>query len=610
MTKCGQELDKKKTTLKELQDKEKKAITQHKKRNIQAETQGIESQFNINRVHELLKSPITTTIDEDTPRKYDQQQLASALKIAQIYEDTARFCTTRCYQGNRTKSRVFSGPLVGSIDLDEFVSGLTVLCSISDHNSKSCTCKFRINAAKAVIRIDRGSSVPLSNLFEAAGGRDENRRNASLMLQRIAYVPMVCFRTAGSSRSVYDSWRVVDRSVQNPHDLCKILDVVHPIQPTGALPSISVSEFRAVRSIASGETEKKLMNLIYMKCMPPHVNRAAFGSQWQTEYKKLESGVEDALALFGAFDEMAKNHVLHDAAVVFPHLISEQDVEEEMDRLNEIESKLDYEYEGNNESDIDEIIDEASVSNMSDKIYAELTNMDPRIECDNLIDIMKGRTAEHDIELANEFDLSCGESTLKSDEEDNRFDPDDATPEDLMKDAVHTSPSVFKCDHGGRKLLIQRIAYWRRWSLSNGRKHFKKMGTLKRNIHSNRKTIESIYPDIKEKVRIFVFERAFTFQVLGGLYLSLMINGAWSNSSQVEKVLLNMGCGAHPQRNTGTITVNTKKKKVCGSGAVALKNGLRAFGIEVSVNGARYLGTKGDQRLHNAKRYGILASDP
>ena len=83
-----------------------------------------------------------------------------------------------------------------------------------------------------------------------------------------------------------------------------------------------------------------------------------------------------------------------------------------------------------------------------------------------------------------------------------------------------------------------------------------------------------------------------------------MNNLAWIFLLQVEQLLSNMGCGAHPQRSTGTITVNTKRRKLKGTGAVALRNGLREqFGIKVSVNGARYLGKKGDQRIHNAKMY-------
>lgn len=64
-----------------------------------------------------------------------------------------------------------------------------------------------------------------------------------------------------------------------------------------------------------------------------------------------------------------------------------------------------------------------------------------------------------------------------------------------------------------------------------------------------------------------------------------------------------MGCGAHPSRTNGVIVVNTKQRYVRGCGAVALRNGLKRVGVEISITAARELGTRGDLRIRNARRY-------
>ena len=515
LEKATREMDIKNGILKNLEDRERKAKKQKKMRDTQAETTGLDPRFDLNLVQKLKDSASSSTSHLDTHVQYNHNQLSNAMEIAELYENTDLFSMTNCYHGESTSSRVFSGPLVGLMELGAFVDGLTALCEISEHDKKRCPCRFRINVAKAVMRISNGSVSSLSEIFESAGGHSDHKNNASAMLKRIAYVPMTCFRVASSGRSVYDAWRVVDSSVKNPETISKILNVVHPLQPSGGLPSISVHEFRAIRRIASGETNQRLMNLLFMKFNTPKVNRSAFGSQWRDSFGKLESDADDALAVFKAYDEQARAHVLYDAAIVFPHKISDAEIIEEMKKMDADDDEVNFDYgedceseDGDtriNEGDID-----ARIDKLSDTFHNQLQNIDPSIECQALIKSLKEDVKESFSDIGDDIDV-CGEHTAASDSGDTNFDPDNNSIEDLMKDAVFTSPSILQSNDGGRALLTQRIAYYRRRSLINGRATVKKLPLFKRDVHNNRKRIETIYPDIEQKVRYSVSAYSFIF---------------------------------------------------------------------------------------------------
>ena len=521
-----QERDKKKRMLNDFQKRDGKAEKQKRLRKKSRCILNQSEQFDSSAIKVMLKENNTQNTDGSDRRvKFEHEDLQTALEIATIYEKSSYFQSSSCYlgQNDATASRVFCGPLVRSLGPADFVKGMRVLCAVSNHDTRQCSCGFRIKIAERLSCIPKGSSMALTDLFIHAGGETRYQNSADQMLRRCAYAPMVCFRTGTKEKSASTAWRVFDASVKNPDSICSILDVAHPLTKYNKGPAISVNELRAIRSIASDEAGERLINLVAMKSMTQGEKRTAFGSRFGDLETDLNEKTRDALHVFACYDEQAKAHVLHDIAIVYPHAISESDIERELNRMDEVEKSKAHDIGYVCLSDDDTGSSEAETSSGDDGYWGEsdegvsasedeldddgieLSTFEIGRRCDSLLcdQELANFIAEEDT-TANGITSDSMNSALEEVEkaEVARFDPDDVTTFDLAEEAASSSTE----DNAlrGRGLFTQRIAYWRRWSKRNARMHLQKSGTLKRIAHKNRKTVERQYPDIKSKVKLLI----------------------------------------------------------------------------------------------------------